>query len=256
MGRERDTDEEGVGGRRAAATGVAHDFTKPPERWFKLLGLVVVTKTDLLAAAAFFLAVSTAIYQGWQFINGADVALYHPDTVYVFFDRYASRRVVTRFAGQISLTNTGAQGRDAILRELSMTISVGGKKFSERWTSFALVSRKGDRLSVEPKETAHPVPVNGGSAISHTISFAPVNRTCERPVKNEGSCNADADFVSDDDFLGLIQTNDRVDLTFVGTLFKSNRILTSMCTIEVTPRLRQMLPENDRFPAQCSSVPE
>ena len=28
--------------------------SEAPERWFNLMGLVVVTKTDLLAAAAFF----------------------------------------------------------------------------------------------------------------------------------------------------------------------------------------------------------
>src|SRR4051794_40492617 len=87
---------------------------KPPEKWFSLFGLVVVRKTDLLAATAFALSASAILFQLWEFMRGASPSIYYPDTVYVYFDRYANGITATRFAGQISFTNSGASGHNTV----------------------------------------------------------------------------------------------------------------------------------------------
>src|SRR4029078_4115529 len=104
----------------------------PPENWFTFLGLVIVRRTDLLAGAAFVLSLSTVVYQAWQFVRGANPQMYHPDTVFVYFDQYANGVTGTRFAGQLSFTNDGEVGQNAIIRDVSLSARIGAKKIEEK----------------------------------------------------------------------------------------------------------------------------
>jgi hypothetical protein len=237
--------------------------------------LIVVRKTDLLAAAAFILSVSTAAYQLWGFARGANVTLYHPDTVYIYFDLYANGITATRFAGQVSLINSGEAGQNAIVRDLSLAIDVGATKFEEHWLSFAVVSRKSTALVIEPKESAHPLLVAGGSAVGQLVTFSPRVRDCGQHASelntrrrhrfvlrqnqpagdgtNREPCSDTADYISDTSFLSELSARNRIKLKFSGTLVGSEKLLESSCSIAITPDLQSTLAENDWYAAKCSS---
>jgi hypothetical protein len=63
---------------------------KAPERWVSFLGFVIVTKGDLLAAAAFLLSLVSVIYQLSSWIKGPSPSVYPPELIYVFFDHRSS----------------------------------------------------------------------------------------------------------------------------------------------------------------------
>ena len=226
----------------------------PPEKWFTLFGLVVVRRTDLLAAAAFALSISTISYQLWQFVRGANPAMYHPDTVYVFFDKYANDVVATRFAGGVSFTNNGDAGHNAVIRDVSTTITVKNRTIEQYWTSFVTVSRRETELFTDIKESAHPVVVSGGSASSYTMTFSPRVRSCNLESRNNSACNPAADFVSDVEFLNLLSPNTTTNLKFNATVFNSRRNLESICTISVTDDMILTLAKNDWYSARCVST--
>lgn len=227
----------------------------PPEKWFRFLGLVVIRKTDLLAGAAFFIAVSTSILQLTSFLRGAEVALFHPDTVYVFFDKNASGFTSARIAGQISFTNGGDIGRNAIIRSVTVFIKIDKEVFRQEWFSFATLTRIDTQLQIVPKEPAHPVVVSGGSADSRMIAFAPRKRDCVAEISKPAAvpCDADADYISDDLFLGKVLQVEFLELTFVATQFDSRKSLESTCIVPITTTFRTVLPANDWIASSCVS---
>lgn len=222
----------------------------PPEKWFSFLGLVIVRRTDLLAAVAFTLSISTISYQAWQFLRGANPAIFPPDTLYVYFDRYANGIIATRLAGQISFTNKGDTGHNAIIRDVSATITLGPRTINENWLSFAAVTRRDTALSLDIKETAHPVVVNGGSASSYMITFSPRAKDC--PVVDRApSCNQAAEFVSDTEFLTLLSQEKKATVTFVAQVFDSKQSLKTLCTISITDDMFRTMAKNDWYATRC-----
>jgi hypothetical protein len=217
-----------------------------PEKWFPLFGLVVVRKADALAAAFLLAAWATGI-QVLDYIRGARPQIFHPDTVYVFFDRYANNVIATRVAGQISFTNSGAQGHGAIIRDVAATIEVGGQSIEEHWQSFALVTRAGTAFQADPKEAARPLVVEGGSASSQTVTFSPrvVDCTGKTP------CNTTQNYVSDVQFLNLLKKDEKISIKFAATIFDTTSVCNNSCEILITDDFIKTLAENDWYAASC-----
>ena len=192
-------------------------------------------------------------------MRGPQVNLYHPDTVYIYFDKYANGLVIARLAGQISLTNTGELGRDAILRDLEVIASIGDAVvLDEYWSSFPQISREDTVLNLEPKDAAHPLTVNGGSAASQMVAFAPVPLDCESQStgsvgESSKGCNENANYVSDDSFLEAIAKARHLTLVFKARTFNADKPIESSCSIEITPNLLQVLARNDWCAARCFS---
>lgn len=226
--------------------GAVRDATAP-EKWFPLLGLVVVRKADALAAAAFLLAAWATGIQVLDYIRGARPQIFHPDTVYVYFDRYANNVVATRLAGQISFTNSGALGHSAIIRDVATTIEVGGQSIEEHWQSFALVTRAGTAFQADPKEAARPLVVEGGSASSQTVTFSPRVIDCT----GQTPCNAIQNYVSDVQFLNLLKRDEKISIKFAATIFDSTTVSNSRCEILITDDFIKTLAENDWYAASC-----
>jgi hypothetical protein len=214
--------------------------------------LVVVRRTDLLAAAAFVLSITGLSYQLWQFVRGANPQMYNPDTLYVFFDRYANGIVATRIAGQLSFTNNGDAGHNAIIRDVSAKVTVGKRVFDENWLSFAKVTRSDTEQNFSIKESAHPMVVDGGSASSYLVTFSPRVNDC---VESSAICNQAQDFVSDVDFVASLLNSKELMITFTGTLFDSTRTLITKCRSSITSDMVDTISANRWYAARCTSVP-
>jgi len=224
----------------------------PPESWFTFFGLVVVRRTDLLAAAAFVLSLSTVGYQAWQFVRGANPQMYHPDTVYIIFDKYANGVVGTRFAGQLSFTNDGEPGHNAIIRDVRLSLQLGEKTINEKWFAFANITRDDVAIKFDIKEPAHPFVVAGGGASSYLATFAPAVKDCG---DQSLTCNQAEEFVSDTDFLQLLSEQKLVYFRFAGSVFGTPRPLESRCKVSVTPDLLTTLAANGWYAVLCASAP-
>lgn len=231
----------------------------PPERWVSLFGFVIVTKSDLLAAAAFLLSLATVSYQFSSWIRGPEPSVYPPDIVYVFFDNYANNRTIVRLAAQISFVNTAAAGHDAIVRDI--TLHVSGKDFSltHAWLTFVTIRRDRTRLLVEPKEAAHPFPVAAGGATSNTVSFAPLEQTCQQVdqrltrTTSNNTCSPDQYFMTDIEFLNKINNISELHLQFSVRFVGVTKPMIASCTIPTGTAFRQYIAENDWFSVRCIS---
>ncbi|GIQ77094.1 hypothetical protein [Bradyrhizobium sp. RD5-C2] len=227
----------------------------PPEKWFTILGLIIVRRTDLLAATAFVISLSTLSYQLWQFAKGSNPIIYPPDTLYVFFDRYPNGVTATRIAGQLSFTNSGEAGHNAVLQDVSATIKLGERTIEEYWLSFGTVTRRDTEFTLEVKEAAHPFVVDGGGAVSHMVTFSPRVRDCVPQVSTTVTCQQGADFVTDIDFLKLLAPQKTLNVTFTGRVLGSSRTLKGNCSTSITDDFMQTLAKNDWYAARCVAAP-
>ncbi|MBB5684887.1 hypothetical protein [Sphingobium boeckii] len=227
----------------------------PPVNWISLFGFVIVTKADMLAAAAFLLSISTIVIQVTTWFTGSKPTVYAPDTVYVFFDQYANNKIVMRLAGQLSFVNTGPVGHDAIVRDVIVNVKVGKLDLDQRWLSFASVSRDENRLVVTPREMAHPFPVSSGSAVSQMISFSPVEDVCSAEIAAKSpdpkNCVADRGFVSDTDFLETASKAKELTLTFSVRYVGKKERQDIICKMPIGEAFVQYLAENSWFSSRC-----
>ena len=219
----------------------------PAERSFRFLGLTVIRKTDLLAAAAFFISVSTVIIQLYGFARGARLAMFAPDTVYVRFDPYADRSIVTRVAAQVTVTNSGDAGASAVLRDVSATISVGDLHFTEPWFSFADISRQGIRFIAKPTGPAHPFVIAGGGAESVLVYFAPAIRSCT----GQSGCDEHGDYVSDQKFLQVLDKAGIFTVALSARSVGSDHLLGATCSVKLSREAFDTLAENGWYAARC-----
>ena len=219
----------------------------PLEPSFRLLGLTIVRKTDLLAATAFLLALGTTLYQLWGFARGADVTLYPPDRVVLFFDELADGRTIIRLAGDMTLINSGQPGRDAVLRDIDATLAIDGKPVSrQRWVSFARLERDGTALTVAAVTSAHPLAVAGGSTVSQTVSFSPLPEGCG------GTLPCAANFVDWRDFTGRLLRGQVLRIGFEARVFGGRRPLTARCDVAISEALTFNLTANGWHSAACT----
>jgi len=234
------------------------DRAEPPEHWFRFFGMVVIRKTDLLAGVAFVLAVTTTAYQLASVLSGPNPVLYHPETVYIFFDTSASQSTSARVAGQVALTNNADVGRSGIVKSVAVAMKVGTKTIQQPWLSFAKMYREGTVLHLEPKEFAHPLVIPGGSAESEMIAFASRVRDCVvRPAGQAAEpCEPYADYMSDDQFMSEIMTAEAIELTFTATLFDSSKKLESTCLVPITSRVKAVMAVNEWISVTCFTKPK
>lgn len=220
--------------------------TPPPERYFSILGFIIVRKADLLAATAFLLALASTLYQLFGFLSGAQVHIFAPDSVAIFFDKYGDNSTVTRFAGQVTFTNNGQTGRNAAIRAAFVDVTVANRHFRQMWHAFGQIKRDRDALAFEPIADAYPLEVPGGGTISEMTAFAPEDRDCR-------NCQVHSNYINDTDFVKLLEKSQggTIRLSFAARTFQHSKLAPSVCEIRITQNLTKVLTENDWYIAHC-----
>jgi hypothetical protein len=180
--------------------------------------------------------------------------MYHPDMLYVFFDQYVKGITATRIAGQISFTNKGDAGHNAIISDLSAVINVGGKSIEENWLSFATITGIDTQLKFEIKGSVHPVVVEGGNASSYMVTFAPQMRDCSANAHDVPACNRTQEYVSDVDFIKALSGSKSLTVTFEGSLVDSGTKLKSTCAASITDEMIRTIAMNNWYGAKCVST--
>jgi len=230
---------------------VAVDAKAAPERYFTFLGLTIVRKADVLAATAFLLAGASTTYQlGNYLFGGAHLSIFAPENVYIFFDTYSNGQRVTRFAGQITFTNGGQQGRNGTVREASLEL-IGPEFFMRQyWVSFPKITRDVELLKIEAVDSAYPFQVAGEGTVSKMTGFAPRLEPCGGIT----GCDTEREFVSDTDFLKRLSPHlgESITVTFKGRTFQSGEIRESRCRIYITEELLTYLGANDWYLVRCA----
>lgn len=215
---------------------------------FSFLGLKIERKTDLLAATAFLLALITTGYQFWGFVRGADLTIYAPDRIVLFYDGAPDGRVFLRFAGDVTFINSGQVGHDLVVRDVDATLFLDGKSITrQRWLNSVRITRIDGKSDIVPLDSARPVQVGGGAAISQTLSFAARSEDCG------GIAPCPKNFVFQDDFTTLLEKATKFAVEFEARSFGQGHVKRARCEAKVTEEQRLTLAMDNLVALVCTS---
>ena len=197
-----------------------------------LIGLLLERKTDILAAAAFLMALVGALAQLYYLWVGARVTLFAPEQVVMTFQELPDGRHLFRIGARMAYVNTGRPGYNATLRKETVSFQLGNKTFLHTWQSERQFSDAGEKLRAQYIAEARPIPITAGGSVSREIYFAPWPERCRMAQKN---CDRDRQYLFEDDAIRLLATTPALKLTFSSSLFGDDEPLTVSCTVEISP---------------------
>jgi hypothetical protein len=222
--------------------------TNPPEKYFTFLGFVIVRKADFLAATAFILAAASSIYQIGGYLWGPHLTMYLPDRVIIAYDHFPDGTVVTRAYGQITFTNSGAEGRSATIKEVHLSLDAGKVHSDQYWFAFSRTKRVGQSLQIDETEQANPVLIPGAATVTKSIGFAPRLDDC-----SSRECEGKSNLIDDKTFGHELARNlgKNIKLTFSATTFQNGEVTPVSCYVSITDGLILALSMNDWTWARC-----
>lgn len=198
-------------------------------RFLRTLRLEVERKTDIIALTAFLLAVAGILFQTYHFIRGAQVVLFPPESVLVVcysyennaerFPHACQKESYIRMSARMAYVNTGQIGYSAVIQKESLSFSLNAQTIVHRWESFGSFSDHGEkrnRLRQDFQSDAHPVGIDGGSAVSHETFFTPHKEGCGG---RKDPCVAERNFVTFGQFSSVVRSSETLTVYFKASLY-------------------------------------
>lgn len=145
----------------------------------RVLGIEIERRTDILAFAAFLMALGNVVYQAALAFRGPDIHLFPPEQLVILGEQYPSGKRYVRFAAKMSYVNDGSVGYNAAVVGESLHFQLGDTQYEQRWQTFESFQRSPDdplKLESLKTEDAHPFTLAAGSTVGHETYFAPRKR--------------------------------------------------------------------------------
>lgn len=163
---------------------------------FRLFGIQIEKKTDILAFAAFVISVGTLVAQLVNLVRGPDIVLDGPKIVTLYSSPGGDGKHYIRLAARFTYLNNGSPGYDDFLKSESATILVDGASIELEAKDFVELSSHGKVMMRKRLNDATPVALKSGEVVSHETEFVPF------PSRNSSNEN----FVSRAEFIDKLQS--------------------------------------------------
>jgi len=214
------------------------------------LGLEIERKTNIIALAAFFLALGGVLFQTIAYFRGPVVHLFPPDQVVLRAQVYPrdNQKHMTLIA-RLAYVNTGQPGYNGTLRRETVRLRLDTQEHEWVWYRFLSTDAKGTELQRVDKGEAKPLPVTAGSSESHETEFVPRRMRCQ---PNQTDC-INANFLAKEQLLIALEKQGQLRFTFITEVY-GERSVTATCTVDVDAGLRLTLKEYDWMAASCWEV--
>ena len=203
----------------------------------KFFKIEISNKTDILAFAAFLLALGSVVYQTIGFFRGPDINLFPPEQILINSENYPGSGIYARFSAPISYVNKGQVGHNGVIRREKLIFYLGAKRYEQVWQTFESFDLKDGELIKQYKSDAHPVPVNAGSSISHETYFAP--RAIRCPADNP-ECDKWKYYLEWSVFINELEKIQQLEFIFHSETFENEK-LEEKCTIDIDKALIERL---------------
>ena len=215
------------------------------------LGLEIERKTNIIALAAFFLALGGVLFQAIAYFRGPEVNLFPPDQVVLRAQVYPldNQKYMTLIA-RMAYVNTGQPGYNGTLRRETVRLRLDTQDYEWVWYRFLSTDAKGTELQRVDKGEAKPLPVTAGSSESHETEFVPRRVRCQ---PNQTGCDTNANFLDKEQLLAALEKQGQLRFTFITEIYGEQSV-TVTCTVDVDAGLRLALKEYDWMAASCWEV--
>lgn len=231
---------------KAVPESSAQAMVKP----FRFLGLLEIErKTDILALAAFLLALGGVVFQTYHFFRGASVTLFSPEQITLVAYRYKAPDgpVHLRIASRMAYVNAGQMGYTAVIKRESVRFALTGHVYEQYWQAFTALDAEGQALKTNFQSDAHPQPIEGGSAVSHETYFAPRTVPCR---KEDSGCRSGRNFLTLDDFVKSVAPGRELKFELRAELY-GDKNQQAACTVNLGEDVLRKLREKGWVAPRC-----
>ncbi len=152
----------------------------------EILGLQIKRKTDILAFAAFLMALGTLITQLVYFFQGSDIELFPPEHVLIVPGIYPGNREFVRIVAAMTYRNSGHPIYSDVIKQEYALMKLGDSEYDFKWELFVNTSLDGIKVDIKEEGNAIPMMIRGKEVKTHETYFAPfpVLKKGVRPEKN------------------------------------------------------------------------
>lgn len=186
---------------------------------FRLFGIVIERKTDVLAFAAFLISIGSLTAQFVNLVRGPDIVVEGPKLVTFYSDRATDNKQYLRVFAGFTYLNTGSPGYDDILKSEradvlvdDVVISLQAKNYIE--TSSDPNNKKNMTLKIV--DDALPIALKSGAVLSHETEFMSF------PGQN---LRDGVNFSEMDPFLGLLAASSSLVVRFTVETYEGQVIV-------------------------------
>ena len=102
--------------------------------WRDFFRLEIERKTDILAFAAFIISLTSLSYQAYGFFRGPSVVEFPPEQILFFPEKWSGDYL--HAAAQVTHVNRGSEGKNAVVRQETMTFELANKLYELKWQDF------------------------------------------------------------------------------------------------------------------------
>lgn len=216
----------------------------------KILGLYIERKTDILAFAAFLIALGSVLFQISAYVRGPSVRLFTPEQILISAHKFPNDKTYVRFGARMAYVNTGQVGYNATIRREVLRYTLGDQTYIQTWQRFiASDFDEEGHLELKDQGVAVPFPVNASSSLSHETHFTPVVVHCPGGPPN---CEW-ANFL--EWVLFLRKLRDLKEMTFhlIGEIYGEEPVEVA-CKIDVNPAMVAQLERAQWYAPSCWEI--
>ncbi|MBI1920123.1 MAG: hypothetical protein HYS23_03475 [Geobacter sp.] len=214
----------------------------------KIFGIEIERKTDILALAAFTLALAGMLHQFSGYLHGPVVKLFLPEQVLIFADKIgAAQTEYVRFAAPMAYVNTGQPGYNAAIKSEAIRFTMAGRSYEQKWQEFGSSGSNNNNLTWKKNGDAHPFAIEAGSTESHETAFAPrtvLVRGGEDPAARSRN------YLKWDEFITGLSGNKEFEITFVSEIYGKSPVNVK-CKIYLTDAIVRTLKERKWVAPSC-----
>ena len=216
-------------------------------RWIR-----IDKKTDIVALTAFLLALFATLFQVKDWLQGPEIEFYAPDRVVIYSYKQSNGIPIIRIAAPMSYTNAASSQYSAAVRSESVTMMVGSLISKQDWISFGRLARDITGFSPQITADASPVPIPGGSAVSHSTLFGPFEVDCSAPsAKND--CKPNENYISVGSLSVALGEAHEVKFEFLAKIY-GFKALRQACSVNVTQAVIEQWAEGFWLIAPCNRI--
>ena len=189
---------------------------------FKILGIEIERRTDILAFAAFIISIGSLLAQFVNLIRGPDVILVGPKIVTLYSSQGGDGKEYLRLMAGLTYLNNGSPGYNDILKSERAFLSMDKKEIKLTAKNYIDTKSDGKNLVKKIEGDAIPISLKAGNVHNHETEFV--------PFPNKGG-ESNKNFVIVEEFIKSLDQSSNLTIKFVIETYEGKKI-TKICHLQ------------------------
>lgn len=188
---------------------------------FRILGVEIERKTDVLAFAAFLISLGSLLTQTFSLIRGPEIILDGPGIITLYSGTGSDKKKKLRLAAGFTYLNKGSPGYDDFIKSEQVTVLLDDKVINLTAKYYIQMRSEGKKLQKSHQGDAIPVALKSGMVNYHETEFVPLT----------GKHGDKDDHVEIERFIALLNRSSNFRLTFSIETYEGT-IIRKQCYLE------------------------